>query len=285
MERQAGLRPALAAVRATARRIGPLYWLVGGARYLGFRLRLDIENRRHAARGEAGIPPPMLRYRVHGALDAASYGAVGRAIAARIVEIFARHGLDLAQATVLDFACGPGRVVAELKRLAPGGRLHGSDIDPEAIAWATENLSTLGSFRVNAPAPPSGYAAESFDAAYSVSLFTHLDEDAQMAWLAELARIVRPGGWVLATLHGAQARGSCTGDELRRLERQGIAFRVDRTGRFKLDGLPDFYQTTFHTREYVLNVWSGLFEVVEYLEGGLDGHQDVVVLRRRLHAS
>lgn len=280
-----GQRPAIMAARAAARRIGPLYWLVGAARYLAFRWRLRTENRRHATQGEPGIPPPMLRYRVHGALDAASYEAAGRSIAARVVELFARHGVALAHATVLDFGCGPGRVAAEVKRLAPGCRLHGSDIDPEAIAWATEHLASVGSFRVNAPEPPSGYATASFDAAYAVSLFTHLDEAAQLGWLAELARIVRPGGWVIATLHGARARTSCTGEELRRLEARGIAFRVDRTGRFKLDGLPDFYQTTFHSREYVMRAWSQALEVVGYVEGGLDGHQDAVILRRRAHAS
>ena len=61
---------------------------------------------------------------------------------------------------------------------------------------------------------------------------------------------------------------------------RGFAYRIDRTGRFKLDGLYDSYQTTFHTREYVERSWSRGFEVAEYTEAGLIGHQDLVILRR-----
>ena len=268
------------AARAAARRIAPLYWLAGLVRYLWFRFRLGAESRRHASRAEPGMPPPKLRYRVHGALDAQSYVEAGRAAAARIVEALARHGLDAPRSTILDFACGPGRVAAQVKCLVPGCRLHGSDIDPEAIAWAARHLHAVAEFAVNEPAPPTRYATGCFDAAYTVSLFTHLDERAQLAWLAELARIVRPGGLLVATVHGALARGSCTHDELEDLRDRGFVYRIDRKGRLKLDGLPDDYQTTFHAREYVERAWSRWFEVSEYLEGGLHGHQDLVVLRR-----
>jgi hypothetical protein len=56
---------------------------------------------------------------------------------------------------------------------------------------------------------------------------------------------------------------------------------VGHKGRFKLDGLPQRYQTSFHTREYVGRVWGHWFDILEHAEGGLHGHQDVVVLRPR----
>lgn len=46
-------------------------------------------------------------------------------------------------------------------------------------------------------------------------------------------------------------------------------------------GLPDFYQTTFHTPEYVRTNWSEFFEVIDICERAVDGHQDIVVCRRR----
>ncbi len=40
---------------------------------------------------------------------------------------------------------------------------------------------------------------------YSVSVFTHLDERGQFDWLAEVRRVLRPGGVALLTVHGEAA--------------------------------------------------------------------------------
>ena len=223
----------------------------------------------------------MLRYRVHGALDESSYTLVGRAIASCLVQCLQSRAIATNDSAILDFACGPGRVAVELKKLIPACRLYGSDLDNEAIAWAQSHLADVGEFATNEVIPPTRYASNAFDVIYSISLFTHLDEPTQNLWLAELARMLKPGGTLLTTIHGTFARASCTTDELTQLDRNGIAFRVDRKGRFKLDGLPDFYQTTFHTRAYIAREWDKFFEVVDHIAGGLDQHQDLVILRRR----
>ena len=140
----------------------------------------------------------------------------------------------------------------------------------------------VADFASNEPRPPTRYASNTFDVIYSISLFTHLDEASQNLWLAELARVLKPGGMLLTTIHGDFARASCSPEELKALDRTGIVFRVDRKGRFKLDGLPDFYQTTFHTQAYVERAWRVFFEVVDHIQGGLGRHQDLVILRRRL---
>jgi SAM-dependent methyltransferase len=256
-----------------------LYWLAGLGRYVAFRRRLRKADEAYAANAST-LPPPMLRYRVHGALDETSYVSVGRLVARTIFDALLRRGGEWKDLAVLDFACGPGRVATELKKLAPTCRLEGSDIDREAIAWARANLRDVGEFGANEPSPPTRYPDRRFDVIYSVSLFTHLDERAQDAWLKELARLLGPGGMFVTTVHGRFATQSCSEGELRELAERGIAYRVDRKGRFKLDGLPDFYQTTFHTREYVTRRWGSVLEVVDYLEGGLGGHQDVVVMKK-----
>src|ERR1700737_4242586 len=96
-------------LRQIARSIPALYWLAGFVRHLRFRRALRIANRGYASETSA-LPPPMLRYRVHGALDEASYLQVGRDIASRLVQCLSSHGVALEDATLLDFACGPGRV-------------------------------------------------------------------------------------------------------------------------------------------------------------------------------
>lgn len=222
----------------------------------------------------------MLRYRVHRSFDERGYEEMGRVVADAIVDMLRSEHVDLEGRDVLDFACGPGRVIRDFHQLVPTARLTGSDVDHEAIDWARANLSDVASFHLNPSAPPTAFANASFDIIYSISLFTHLDEVSQDAWLEELARLLRPGGVLLTSVHGRPAQASCTGREHDELERHGIAFRVDRKGRFKLDGLPDFYQTTFHARAYVERHWTRFLDLRAYREGGIHGLQDLVLLAK-----
>src|SRR3546814_10794163 len=86
--------------------------------------------------------------------------------------------------------------------------MHGSDIAAEAIDWAQKNLSAVARFAINTPVTPTAYPSGMFDVIYSVSLFTHLDAPAQDEWLAEMARLLKPGGLLLATTHGRSTTGS-----------------------------------------------------------------------------
>lgn len=269
-------------LREFAKAIPPLYWSVGALRYLRFRRELDAYERAYAAEaGEHRNPPPMLRYRVHRSFDERSYEEMGRVLAGAIIECLRNAHVNPEHRDVLDFACGPGRVIRDFHARVPSARLTGSDIDAEAIAWAQANLGDIAAFHLNGIKPPTGFADASFDIVYCISLFTHLDETLQDIWLAELAHLLRPGGVLLTTVHGRAASAPCTERERALLERNGIVFRVDRKGRFKLDGLPDSYQTTYHTRAYIERHWKRYFEIRTYLEGGVHGHQDIVLLAKR----
>jgi SAM-dependent methyltransferase len=226
------------------------------------------------------MPPPALRYRVHGAFGQDVYRQVGQAVAESIVGIWRRYRSEKEHPLVLDFGCGPGRVATEVKGRLPAAQLQGCDIDREAIEWAASHLADIGTFRQSPSLPPTHYADDSFDLVYSVSVFTHLDENQQILWLEELARLVKPDGLVIATVHGIAAQTSCSSSEMERLQSYGFAYRVDRKGLFKLDGLPDCYQTSFHSRSYVERVWGRRFEILDYAAGGLMGHQDLIVLKR-----
>ena len=268
-------------LRQLAKRIPPLYWLVGVVRHSNHQRKLRAETKAYAATHGELVPPPALRFRVHGAMQEDVYVEAGRVIAREIDAAWRRHG-TLPPDDVLDFGCGPGRIAVQFKTLFPDCRLSGTDIDPESISWANAHLSNVGAFETNSPDPPLPYSEGSFDFVYTVSVFTHLEEDGQFRWLEELARVLRPGGILVATVHGALARGSCTSKESRDLEAKGFVYRVDRKGSLKLDGLPDTYQTTFHSRAYVERHWQADFELLEYVEGGIAGHQDLVILSRSI---
>ncbi|MCI0401967.1 MAG: hypothetical protein L0212_00405 [Acidobacteria bacterium] len=84
---------------------------------------------------------------------------------------------------------------------------------------------------------------------------------------------------MIATTHGELAQSVLDASERARMRQDGFVFRIQETGRFKLDGLPDFYQVTFHSRDYVRREWSHLFKILLYEERGCNHHQDLVVLQ------
>ncbi|HEY2638217.1 MAG TPA: class I SAM-dependent methyltransferase, partial [Solirubrobacteraceae bacterium] len=117
---------------------------------------------------------------------------------------------------VLDVGCGIGRMARPLARyLVPPGAYAGFDVVPEAIAWCTRAYAGLPHFAFHLAEvrnavyrPDSGVpAAEyrfpfpdaAFDFAFATSVFTHLLPTDAERYLAELARVVRPGGRVLLT--------------------------------------------------------------------------------------
>jgi len=179
---------------------------------------------------------------------------------------------------MLDWGCGCGRVTAHFLLESNGVEVHGCDIDSEAIAWCAAHLET-GRFARIDPWPPTPYADATFDLVIGFSVFTHLAREVQRAWLAEMRRIIAPGGLFLASTHGSFAATFAYRENFAELLRDGIADTIhDPT----LDGIaPDgYYRGVFQTREFTVREWSKYFEILEYKERGMGNYQDLVVMRR-----
>lgn len=113
-----------------------------------------------------------------------------------------------------------------------------------------------------------------FDIVYSVSVFTHLPEEMQLSWLEELRRVAEKGGYLLLTTHGMELLS--TSVPLDNTMAPRFYYAVG-TG---TDGLPDFYQTSFHSEDYILNKWSKFFKIVRVIRKGIANHQDLVICLR-----
>jgi len=79
-------------------------------------------------------------------------------------------------------------------------QLFGTDINRALVRWCARNIP-FGTFAQNGLAPPLRYPDESFDLIYGISVFTHLPDEMQLPWLAELKRVLKPGGVLYVTLH------------------------------------------------------------------------------------
>jgi SAM-dependent methyltransferase len=148
-------------------------------------------------------------------------------------------------------------------------------VDREAIDWCDRHLQP-GRFLATTPVPPLPYPSEHFDLVYCLSVFTHLSESMQDLWLAELNRILKPGGVLLLTIYGASAVATLDAEDRRVLQGGGLVHKRSQ----KLKGLvPDWYQTTWHSREYMVGRLASAFEDIRY-RAVPDGLQDIIAARR-----
>ena len=178
---------------------------------------------------------------------------------------------------ILDFGCGCGRVLRYWS--GHSGPVAGCDRDDGAIAWCRANLP-FARVDGNGLEPPLAYADESFDLVYALSVFTHLTAGLQEAWRDELRRVLRPGGCLLATTHGASYLPRLERDERACFDRGEL---VVRWGELPGSNLCSAY----HPEQYVRESLASGFELVELEPEGALGNptQDLVVLRRPLSAS
>jgi SAM-dependent methyltransferase len=208
------------------------------------------------------------------------------------------QGRSLADAgSLLDFGCGCGRVLVPMRRspLLSGCRLVGSDVDAEAIRWLRAAFPDL-ELAVNPFSPPLPFEDDEFDVIVSFSVFTHLDERSQFAWLRELRRVLSPDGVALLSVQGPATYEAYRDGRLvansracaRRvaghgsLEREGFIFELfdrDLSNEADFSGIDSDYGLTFHSREYIERSWSPILEV-QSVVASPQLRQDIVVATR-----
>jgi SAM-dependent methyltransferase len=241
------------------------------------------------------LPPSELR-EIVADRDLELFLWTGYLDAERILELYAEHGPDRPRPRILDFGCGCGRLTRFLNALADRCEIHAADANGRHAEWCAENLPGVQTVH-NAPSPPLPYAEATFDLVYTVSVLTHLDAAAGARWLAELERVLAPGGVLVATTHGPVAleiiRDSPTHQEMFALtasEAQGIldgfaerpfAFRPYGRAAVEAANAGPGYGNSFMHPRYIEREWTrGRLELLRLLPGGLRGWQDLVVLRR-----
>ncbi len=101
---------------------------------------------------------------------------------------------------VLDVGSGPGHTASELaRRVAPGGKVVGVDINAEFVAKASRRARAAGLALefVHSPFPPLPFPERSFDRVFCKNVLEYVDSAAET--VAEMARVAAPGAIVVAT--------------------------------------------------------------------------------------
>lgn len=161
-------------------------------------------------------------------------------------------------------------------------QIHGGDIDAVNIGWCRENIPDVD-FRLLPLMPRTDYEDGYFDVVFGISVFTHLREEIQDAWLQELARIVKPGGYAMLSVMGptCQMMGSLPEESMAETAMAGFLITSESNSQVdaKLDGR-DYYINVTHSAWYIESHWPRVssWQVVDIAEG-LAANQDVVLLR------
>lgn len=117
----------------------------------------------------------------------------------------ARMGLDrlalVPGETVLEVGCGPGEEVVEMAaRVGPDGRVYGLDLSHRMLRVSRDRLANAGLTEWTALCRGDGaalpYAADSFDAAFLGFTLELFETEEIPVVLAEIARVLYPGGRV-----------------------------------------------------------------------------------------
>ena len=202
----------------------------------------------------------------------------------RIRALSELYGLNIASAKILDWGSGHGRVIRHFEEVGVDIELYGVDIDAENVRWASDHLSNIR-FSCGPLMPPLQFAASTFDLIFGISVMTHLTRSVQDAWLADIQRILRPGGLALLTFSG----DTDVAFNSHSLDKKWMTDYIS-TGRGK--DLPsgdligkidddDYYKNVKNTAHIVRTQCSAFFEVLDVLEC-MFGYQDLAVLRKHL---
>ena len=223
------------------------------------------------------LPPVALRYRVHCSPSRKAFLTVGEITAHTIRQTLQKNNIALDSCKrILDFGCGCGRTLRHFSFPAGTSGLYGTDVDAQAIQWCRHNLP-YSQFSLNNPLPPLPYDVESFDFIYAISVFTHLNEEYQYRWLEELRRVLISRGVLLMTINGSYYQGSLIHRYIADTKKEGFVFL---TSSLWKGIFPDWYQSSYHSREYIFEHYPRFFSIVDYIPRGLNDHQDVVVLQK-----
>ncbi len=220
------------------------------------------------------LPPDYLIFETFH-LNYRSYYFGGRSSAKDIVAEVSQH-IALKNKKILDWGCGPGRIIRHMHEFVEDCEVYGVDYNPTNLDWCKENIPNVH-FSKNEINPPLNFDAQSMDFIYGISIFTHLSAPNHEAWMNELARVCKSGGVVYLTSHGPIYKRILTEQEQNRYDEGKLVNRGNAVEGHRV-------YAAFHPPAYFRALIETHFEVLHYREGleeswGID--QDHWIIRKR----
>ena len=218
--------------------------------------------------------------------------------------VLASHGLEIGRGwVILDFGSCWGRISRFFMRDVPKENIHGLDVEKGFVDLCNA-LFESGNFSSCKAMPPCGFNDSSVDLVAAYSVFSHLSENAFLAWLREFSRILSRGGIVAFTTRDGGFLDYCAGLNSNQDHLSGYQLSLAtavggdaglreryRAGEFVFvsgrgmsgGGSKDksFYGESFIPRAYVEKHVADEFELLDCKSSGQAYDQSLFVLRKR----
>ena len=198
----------------------------------------------------------------------------GLLTAEMIFDYFRKH-LKVKSGNILDWGCGPGRVIRHYNHLSTNNyRFFGTDYNPKSIEWCKNNIENVNFYNntIEAKLP---FENDFFDGLYGLSIFTHLSENMHIKWFEELMRVTRKGGVLIFTTHGGNFKSIMSNREILAFDRGELVIR----GNVK-EGHRVF--CTFHPDQFLKKLFEGVDIVKKVISPVQKNYipQDIWILRK-----
>jgi ubiquinone/menaquinone biosynthesis C-methylase UbiE len=231
-------------------------------------------NQFRIANPDFSLPADDIMYETF-KLDYQKYFDSGAATAKWLLELYKKQTHSLPE-KVLDWGCGPGRVVRHLPDLLPEKYLViGSDFNSATISWCQENIPDI-SFLNNKLDPPLELRENQIDFAYAISVFTHLSSLRHKTWIKDIFRVLAPSGIFIFSTQGEIFRNILTYKEKIVFDQGALVVRsADQEGRRTF--------SAFHPTAYIRSILTD-FEIVEHIKGTLKNgqpQQDLWIVKKK----
>lgn len=233
-----------------------------------FKNKRFRQNERHVK-----VPPDYLLYESY-QMDYESYYNEGKSAAVWLYEQVSGY-ISQGNIKVLDWGCGPGRVLRHLPSLLPNSELYGSDYNIKSIEWCRKNISGVA-FSINRTDPPLPYGDHFFDIAYALSVFTHLSEENHYKWFDEFYRVIKPGGILLVTTQGNVFKHKLSQKEIEEFSRGLLVVRNKAK-----EGHRSY--SAFQPEVYMKSIFSSRWKILNFVKGTVQSwglEQDTWVLQK-----
>ena len=251
-----------------------------GLIYFGDKLRYflhylnNINNNKNfrLTNPDITLPPDYLIYESF-RMDYNKYFYGGLETCRWLISMLEKH-IILKNVSILDWGCGPGRIVRHLPvLLGKSCKIYGTDYNETSIKWCKENIKGAV-FSQNSMSPPMAFNDNSFDIILSISIFTHLSEKNHVDWFNELLRVAKQNAILLFSTQGKAFLNKLSKKETNKFKNGELVVR----GKTR-EGHRTF--SAFHSPEYIKKLISSN-KILEFIEGGKSSgkpQQDIWIIK------
>jgi ubiquinone/menaquinone biosynthesis C-methylase UbiE len=219
------------------------------------------------------LPPDYMLYESF-RMDYRNYYNDGRDTALWLVQELS-HYASSTNLKILDWGCGPARVVRHLPELLPHAKIVASDYNEQTVSWCKTHVHGV-EFVKNSVSPPLPFHDQSFDIIYALSVFTHLSLENHYRWREEIYRLLSPGGIFLFTTQGNIFISKLSEIEKKKFLLGELVVR----GKVK-EGHRLF--SAFHPQQFIHSIFSDKWRVLKFTNGKMKDwgpEQDVWIVQK-----